>query len=147
MAIHQVIESYNCRWLMARETTGGPGNGGCVFHGETSNHNSQHRMYPQRHGFCSLSLLQQVVEGGDDDVIAGKHEVSSEGLQFTASTVRVSPESSTTTSATTHKATTETTFIFSHQSANTRENTIKKANGVWRILRMSFGPIYRGWKW
>lgn len=46
-------------------------------------------MYPQRHGCCSLNLLQQKLDGfDDDDQIAPAHELSSEGLQVTASATR-----------------------------------------------------------
>ena len=43
--------------------------------------------YPQRHGFCSLTFWQQVLDGGAVEVIAPMHGLSSAGLQFTASAV------------------------------------------------------------
>ncbi|MFQ6636297.1 hypothetical protein Gotur_013116 [Gossypium turneri] len=91
-------------------------------------------MYPQRHGCCAFSLLQQALDGGEDEMSAGEQGASSPGLHVTASAVRLSPENSTTASATTHKATKETLFIiFSPtQAANTKK--AKKLNGIGCIL-------------
>ncbi|MFQ6636295.1 hypothetical protein Gotur_033863 [Gossypium turneri] len=69
-------------------------------------------MYPQRHGCCSFSLLQQLVDGGEGDVSADMQGRSLVGLHVFASAVRVSLENITTASATTHKATKETLIIF-----------------------------------
>lgn len=41
-------------------------------------------MYWQRHGFCSLILVQQTCVGGRDDVIALAQGLSCAGLQLTA---------------------------------------------------------------
>lgn len=42
-------------------------------------------MYPQRHGFCSLSFPQHTCDGGEDDVIAAAHGASSVGEHVTPS--------------------------------------------------------------
>ncbi|KAG8474515.1 hypothetical protein CXB51_031371 [Gossypium anomalum] len=92
-------------------------------------------MYVQRHGCCAFSLLQQVLDGGVGDVSAAEQGASSVGLHVTASAVRLSPENSTTASATTHKATKETLFIFFFsptEAANTKK--AKKLNGIGCIL-------------
>ncbi|CAA3019125.1 Hypothetical predicted protein, partial [Olea europaea subsp. europaea] len=53
-------------------------------------------IYPQRQGFCSLSLLQQTAEGGRGEVNASRHGVSSAALQVTASVICMFPSSTTT---------------------------------------------------
>lgn len=68
------------------------------------------------HGFCSLNLLQQVLEGAVDDEIAGRHELSCTGLQATALDKRTSPKSiKTATAKTNHRDEPETFFIFKNQ--------------------------------
>ncbi|KAL4277858.1 hypothetical protein GQ457_03G029410 [Hibiscus cannabinus] len=58
------------------------------------------------HVVCSLTLLQQLSDGGIDDVIAGKHALSSMGLHVTcASAQRVSPENAAATSSSSGRAT------------------------------------------
>ncbi|KAF4392935.1 hypothetical protein G4B88_011930 [Cannabis sativa] len=57
--------------------------------------------YPQKQGFCSLSLLQHWVDGFAPLVMAGRHELISITLQVTASATGASDTTSTTAAATT----------------------------------------------
>ncbi|KAK8691873.1 hypothetical protein V6N13_075368 [Hibiscus sabdariffa] len=63
------------------------------------------------HVVCSLTLLQQLSDGGIDDVIAGKHALSSMGLHVTcASAQRVSPENAATSSSSGRATALEATY-------------------------------------
>jgi len=64
-------------------------------------------MYWHKHGLCSLNLEQQLVEGGEFEVIAPRQGLNSSGLQFAASAMVATSTISTTISINAH-----TTFIF-----------------------------------
>ena len=68
-------------------------------------------MYPQRHGFCSLNLPQQVVDGWADDVIADRHELNSKGLHVTAFAGSGASHRSTATTTTAKSGAQEAFFI------------------------------------
>jgi hypothetical protein len=61
--------------------------------------------YPQRHGLCSLSFVQHVLDGGAEDVIADMHELSSKGLHVTAFAISGASNRSIATTTTAQSAT------------------------------------------
>jgi alcohol dehydrogenase class-P len=67
--------------------------------------------YPQRQGFCSFNLLQQVVDGGEEDEIAGRHGLNCAGLQVTACDTFASANNITTTTIVTRR---DAFFIFNN---------------------------------
>ena len=67
--------------------------------------------YPQRHGLCSLSLVQQVLDGGAEDVMAAMHELSCKGLHVTAFAISGASNRSMATTATAQSTTYEAFFI------------------------------------
>ena len=71
--------------------------------------------YPQRQGFCSFNLLQQVVEGGVEDMIAPRHGLNCPGLHVCACDTCASASNIVVTTITIMKK--DAIFIFSNLAA------------------------------
>lgn len=85
--------------------------------------------YPQRHGFCSLSLLQQAADGGCDDMIALRHGASSVGEHVTAFATCSSPAITIITATTTAVSVALPPFILIYTMDR---QTFR--NGIWNVM-------------
>jgi len=107
--------------------------------------------YPQRHGLCSLTLRQHMLEGGADAEIAGMHAFISMGLQVAAFAVCASLKSTIMTTTMAQRAALFIFKFFNHTRAHReRERERERERGslpLWciRILPGLISCDLHGW--
>jgi len=92
--------------------------------------------YPQRHGLCSLTLRQHMLEGGADAEIAGMHAFISMGLQVAAFAVCASLKSTIMTTTMAQRAALFIFKFFNHTRAHReRERERERERGFFNHTR------------